>query len=66
MDCDAARWVRGDLAASNPEAARQVEGVVAADILAALKRSTGAPFGGGYGERRVTVKDLEARRSARL
>jgi hypothetical protein len=55
---DRVRRVR-ELAASDPEAARQVERVVA-DAIAALERSTGTPFGGGYGEPAVKVADLEA------
>jgi hypothetical protein len=45
-----------DLAATDPDGARQVERAA----IAALERSTGAPFGGGYGEPPVTVRDLEA------
>jgi hypothetical protein len=48
-----------ELAASDPAAARQVERVVA-DAIAALERSTGTPFGGGFGEPPVRVTDLEA------
>ena len=59
MDSDElVRQVR-ELAAADPAAAQKVERVVA-DAIAALEKSTGAPFGGGYGEPPVTVSDLEA------
>ena len=55
---DLVRRVR-ELAAHDPDVARQVERVVA-EATAALERSTGTPLGGGYGQPPVKVKDLEA------
>lgn len=55
---DLVRRVR-ELAAADPAAAQQVEQVVA-DAIAALERTTGTPFGGGYGQPPVRVADLEA------
>jgi hypothetical protein len=47
-----------ELAARDPAAAQQVERVLH-DAIAALERTTGTPFGGGYGEPPVRVADLE-------
>jgi hypothetical protein len=48
-----------ELAARDPAAAQEVERVVQ-EAIAALERTTGTPFGGGYGEPPVRVADLEA------
>ena len=56
MDCDDLARRVGDPAASDPEAAGQR----VVNVVASPQRSVGAPFGGGYGEPPVTVKDLEA------
>jgi hypothetical protein len=47
-----------ELAATDPAAAQEVERVLH-DAIAALERTTGTPFGGGYGEPPVRVADLE-------